>query len=78
VVLTSTGMLTVPFGIGKDKAFTVILPTPIGRWHTMSLVPSPLQLLSFAPSADTVAVNCAEVTSSSTVPVPVMVSVRPV
>jgi hypothetical protein len=71
-------MLTLPFGIGKVKAFTVILPIPRGRWQTMSVVASPLHSESFVPKPETVAVKSAEVTSSSEVPVPVMVSVLPV
>merc|ERR1719265_1203144 len=78
LVWTSTGIWTVPALRGYGTAFTVILPTPIGRVHTMSEVASPSHEVSSAPRADTVALKCAEVTSSSTVPVPVRVSVAPV
>merc|ERR550537_897612 len=78
LVCTSTGIWTVPAESGKGTAFTVMVPTPMGNVHLMSEVASPLQSVSLVPRADTVAVNCAEVTSSSVVPVPVRVSVLPV
>jgi len=78
LVVTFTGRFRVPALRGKGKAGTVMLPVFKGSSHTMSLVPSPLQDVSCVPMAEMVALIEAEVTSSSMVPVPVMVAVVPV
>merc|ERR550514_822752 len=77
-VFTSTAMLVVPLAIGYATCLTVMVPAPKGRLQSMSAVASPSQLVNWTPAADTLAVKWAEVTSSSTVPVPVNLSVVPV
>lgn len=77
-VFTAVTMLVFPAAIGYFTAFTVMVPAPKGSLQSMSVVASPSQLVSFTPAADTVAVKWADVMVSSTVPVPVKVSVVPV
>merc|ERR1719158_959771 len=55
-----------------------MVPVFSGRLHTMSVFPSPLQEVSCVPNAEMVALMVAAVTSSSMVPVPVMVASTPV
>merc|ERR1719174_3559765 len=78
LVVTFTGRLRVPALRGKGRAGTTMLPVLRGRLQVMSEVPSPLQSVSCVPRAEMVALMEAEVTSSSMVPVPVMVAVVPV